>query len=209
MKTDLLPLLVGGMLTCQAFGASPNLIINGSFEEPDVPTGTFQVFPSGIPGWTIVNGLAPEIQDHVAGSPYEGDQHLELDSISNSGLRQIVPLERGVAYDFSFAYSPRPGVPAHSNGVRVVDDIGAILFTLAEDGTLLNDTSWTVYKTWFVSPFSEIHLYLDAFNTSDSLGGYIDDVRLSKRLPEVGSSLALMGLSLSVIILTHRFMRAS
>ncbi|MEA5515405.1 hypothetical protein [Nodularia sp. UHCC 0506] len=32
--------------------AAVNLVTNGSFEEPNIPTGTFELF-SSIPGWSV------------------------------------------------------------------------------------------------------------------------------------------------------------
>ncbi|HZD61409.1 MAG TPA: hypothetical protein VE200_01305, partial [Xanthobacteraceae bacterium] len=65
--------------------AAPNLIVNGSFETPDVPTGQFRIF-SSIPGWTFqpragATSTGIEIQDHVAGAPAAGagNQFVELD----------------------------------------------------------------------------------------------------------------------------------
>ena len=69
------------------FSANANLITNGSFENPDIPTGTWQVLNS-ISGWATTVGPGIEIQDHVAGSPFAGNQHVELDSNSNSGMIQ-------------------------------------------------------------------------------------------------------------------------
>jgi len=39
---------------------STNLIVNGSFEEPTVPSGTFRVF-SSLPGWTQFIGSPGEV----------------------------------------------------------------------------------------------------------------------------------------------------
>src|SRR4051794_1142982 len=101
--------------------AGPNLVVNGSFESPDVPTGTFQIFPS-ITGWNYVprnptvTSSGIEIQDHVAGNPAvlpanaipAGDQFAELDSDGPSAYFQDVPTTPGKTYRLEFLYSPRP-----------------------------------------------------------------------------------------------------
>src|SRR3990172_7150743 len=92
------------MLTAPA-NAVTNLIINGSFETPDVPPGAYG--PTG--GWAIFYGpttdlewipILPggmEIQDHVVALDYEvweaydGDQLAEMDGIppyGNGGMEQ-------------------------------------------------------------------------------------------------------------------------
>ncbi len=165
--------------------AHGNLITNGSFESPDQPTGTFGVY-LGIPGWTTTFGPGIEIQDHVAGSPYDGAQHVELDSHLNSGMLQQVAVTAGALYDLSFAYSPRPGVGPASNIIEVWFD-GALLATVTGDGTNLNDTSWSVLS-YNVSPSGNlVNLEFRAMGISDTLGGYIDDVRLVAAVPAPGA----------------------
>src|SRR3990172_7916189 len=79
------------MLTAPA-NAGTNLIINGSFETPDVPPGInsgpvggWEVFYEPILGWAPITTCGMEIQDHVIGSnneawlSYDGDQLAEMD----------------------------------------------------------------------------------------------------------------------------------
>ena len=64
-----------------------NIVVNGSFENPVLPTGTYSLL-SSIPGWTLASGPSIEIQNHVAGSPFDGQQYLELDSSGESSVFQ-------------------------------------------------------------------------------------------------------------------------
>jgi hypothetical protein len=175
--------------------AQANLITNGSFETPDVPTGAYGIFPS-IPGWTTTFGAGIEIQDNVAGSPFDGLQHVELDSSINSGMLQQVAVTAGALYDLSFAYSPRPRVGPASNIIEVWFD-GALLSTVTGDGSNLIDTSWSVLS-YNVSPSGNlVNLEFRAMGTSESLGGYIDDVRLVPAVPAPGAIvLGAVGMSL-------------
>jgi hypothetical protein len=175
--------------------AQANLITNGSFETPDVTAGTYSIFPN-IPGWTTTFGAGIEIQDHVAGSPFDGLQHVELDSDYNSGMVQQVALTAGTLYDLSFAYSPRPGVDAASNGIEVWFD-GALVDMVTGDGSNLIDTSWTV-MSYTVSPSGNLaDLEFRAVGISESFGGYIDDVRLVAAVPAPGAIvLGAVGMSL-------------
>ena len=105
--------------------AAPNLIVNGSFEEPNVPTGGLAILPS-IPGWshqarpgTTSTGI--EVQDHVAGAPAAGagDQFVELDSDGPSRVFQSVTTSAGSTYRLSFLYSARPNTAAVDNDFQV------------------------------------------------------------------------------------------
>ena len=80
-----------------------NLIVNGGFEEPNLASGTWNVYTS-IPGWTTTVGHSIEVQDNVAGAPYEGGQHVELDSYGNSGMEQIISTVEDQWYDLNFFF---------------------------------------------------------------------------------------------------------
>jgi hypothetical protein len=168
------------------------LITNGSFETPDIPTGTFAIF-AAIPGWTTTFGSGIEIQDHVAGSPYEGDQFVELDSNNNSGMIQVsIPTVLGNPYLVSFAYSPRPGRSAADNGIDVYFD-GGLLISLATSGIGLPDTSWTLYSFPVIATGATSSLEFRAVGLSTSFGGYLDAV---SAVPEP-SVLLLLGAGLA------------
>src|SRR4051812_39575458 len=123
------------LLAVCAAPVSANIVVNGSFESPDIPTGTFALL-SSIPGWSLASGSSIEIQDHVAGSPFDGSQHLELDSNGNSAVSQNLATTSG-PYVLSFAFSPRPGVPTNIMEVRWN---GSLLTTISQSGAGLSDT---------------------------------------------------------------------
>jgi hypothetical protein len=97
------------------------LVVNGSFELPDVPAGEFSLLEA-IPGWSLSFGSAIEVHDTVSGSPFDGTQHVELDSTENSGIYQDLPTENARTYVLSFAYSPRPERTADDNSISVYWD---------------------------------------------------------------------------------------
>lgn len=187
-------LLLTAALGVAAPGAQANLIINGGFESPDIATGTFAILGT-IPGWSTTFGAGIEIQDHVAGSPFEGDQHVELDSVGNSGMVQtVVPTVAGTGYRFSFAYSPRPGVSLASNPIDVLVN-GVLIDTVSASGIGLTDTSWTIHSYLVSAVGTSTAIEFRATGTSDSLGGYLDDVRFDVNVPEpAGVALVLTGL---------------
>ena len=185
-------LLAAAVTILPVSSAQANVIVNGGFEAPNIAPGTFSVF-AAIPGWTLVAGHSIEIQDHVAGSPFEGDQFVELDSFANSSMEQLAPTTALQPYRLSFAYSPRPGVGAGSNGISVFFD-GGLVTALAESGLVLSNTTWTVYSFVVVPTTGTSSIVFAATGVSDQLGGYIDDVRLTAVPEPVTLSLLAIGL---------------
>ena len=180
-----------------------NIVVNGSFEMPDVPTGSFGLFGS-IPGWTLASGPSIEIQDRVAGTPFQGNQFLELDSTGNSSVYQDLSTTPGL-YTLSFAFSPRPGVAA--NSMQVFWN-GSPLTTINVTGTGLPDTSWTVYSFGVTATGSTTRLQFTGLGPSDSTGEYVDDVMVDN-VPEPASmGLLLSGALLVAVLYTRNRLRA-
>src|SRR4051794_594895 len=142
MRGYLLALVTVGMLLLPT-ASFANLVTNGGFEAPDIAPGTFQLF-STIPGWTADKGVI-EIQDHVAGSPFEAAQFMELDSNQSSSAYQDLATAVGESYTLSFAFSARAGTPATDNILAIYWD-GNLLDTLTANGTGFSDTNWHVYS---------------------------------------------------------------
>ena len=137
-SSALLAVLLAGLLqsTVRPASAAPagDLVVNGSFEEPLVPAGTFQTLPDGaVPGWRDL-ACGTEVQHGVSIAPFDGDQVVELASSCNDTVEQTVTVQAGQSYVLSYAYSPRPGVA--SNGMRVSVD-GTTVATLDRDGSAL------------------------------------------------------------------------
>src|SRR5215217_662817 len=163
---------LGGAMGTAA--AAPNLIVNGSFETPDVPAGNIGIFPS-IPGWshqaragTTSSGI--EIQDHVAGAPAAGagNQFVELDSNGPSRIFQDVATSPGSTYRLSFTYSARPGTAAAENHFRVSAGPAA-----AEIGPLTSgaQTSWTTRTLDFVATAASSRVEFLDLSPEQACGG--------------------------------------
>ena len=154
---------------------SNNLINNGSFEEPKLGFGAWSVFPE-IAGWRTVVGAGIEVQNHVAGDPFEGYQHIELDSHNNSVIEQIVDVEPEQSYRLQFVYSPRPGVDLKSNGIRVWIN-QQVVFEIKRSGLGLTQTQFEpVSVNWLSGSNKQARVRFEAIGISDSLGGYLDAI---------------------------------
>jgi len=154
--------------------AATNIVNNGSFEEPALPFGSWSAFYGDIQGWTLTFGPDIEIQNHVAGDPSTGDQFVELDGDSNSGISQTLTTTSGT-YLLSFDFSPRPGVDAASNQIEVYWN-GNLVDSITADGSLNGNTAWINHSYSVTATGSSTNLEFLATGVDDSLGGYIDSV---------------------------------
>jgi hypothetical protein len=168
----------GGARSAAPPSSDRNLIVNGSFEEPEV-TGGYQIFPA-IRGWKVSVGPGIELQRGVAGSSKDGAQHAELDSTANTGIEQTVSTRAGSPLSLSFAYSPRAGQPAETNGLEVRVD-GKLVATLAEDGTPFRDPKWGAHVYAFTAAGTSATIEFRGTGASDGYGACIDDVKVVQK----------------------------
>ena len=105
--------LVFGLVGTTRLSAGPtNLIVNGSFETPNVGTG-WSLFSNGsVPGWTTTDseGLIEIDYSPVVGGPaYDGNQSLEINAYYPEDVVQTVTgLIVGQTYNLFWAYGDRP-----------------------------------------------------------------------------------------------------
>ncbi len=201
-------------LLCLPFaGVQANLITNPSFESIPGPLthGSWGVFGS-IDGWTTTFGSGIEIQQSAAGSPFDGDNLVELDSHSNSGMRQLVGTTPGETYVLSLMYSPRPGVMENSNGISLFWN-GSFVDNIVADGGGLYDTDWTNHNYLLDATGGTTQIEFRATGRSDSYGGYLDLISLEKFSRETPPSpvpepttMALTGLGVAGLGLIRRKM---
>jgi hypothetical protein len=160
-----------------------DLVVNGSFESPQLSPNSFQVFEV-VPGWTQVSGFTGmELQHHVAGSPFHGDQFLELDSFTPTGVAQEVPTQPGRSYTLSFAFSPRPGTVDIDNVLRVTWG-GEQVALVSADGSVLAETEWRIYTFPVIGgPGTSTTLTFEDLGVSNTLGTYVDAVSVIDHAP--------------------------
>lgn len=145
-------------------------------------------------GWTGAPNI--ELQNNVAGAPAAngGNVFVELDSNGNSSMSRTIAATG--TYDLSFLYSARPNVPAGSNGISVF--LNNVLLTPPGNLDLGGGgaTAWAEYTARFTATAGST-LTFAATGTSDSLGGYVDNIGLSA-VPEP-STWALMILGFGAV----------
>lgn len=161
-------------------------------------------------GWNATDANHPiELQNHVAGAPQSpdgGNVFVELDSTQNSSMSRVI--DAGT-YLLSFLYSPRPGVPANSNGIEVLLD-GVLL---APPGTVTDvgggSTNWSLITSNEFTVGANTTLTFRAVGTSESYGGYVDNITLTA-VPEPASwAMLIAGFGLIGMALRRRTVRTA
>jgi Protein of unknown function (DUF642) len=155
----------------------PNMLTNGSFEHPRVAAGSSHPFMS-IPGWHLAYGPAIELQHHVAGAAAAGEQLVELDSDASSGIFQRVHTRADVLYRLQFFASARPGTPPREN-VLVVKWHRHVLARIVLDGRGRSQTEWHAYAFKVRATGLRTRLEFDDRGRSDSVGTYLDGVKVT------------------------------
>ncbi len=166
-------LLALSLCTVDPVFSEGNLIINGGFEEPNIGSGFVHIHD--VLGWTATLGPGFEIQHQCAGTPYEGDQLIELDTYANGGMAQSVAVDPSKTYILRFFYSPRPGVSTESNPVEVLLD-GDLIEEIT--GYCDYDTVWEMHENYVDAVSNIMTIEFRGAGISDSYGGYIDQVSL-------------------------------
>lgn len=184
--------LFAAAATAVLFAAPASAQSSFSTFEGDVPGGT----PSGpgfvnvgsASGWTGGPGGIELQYNNVAGAPATngGSVFVELDTTGNSYMQRALAAGN---YNLSFLYSPRPNVGAGSNGIQV-----SLFNNLTNSFNILgsftgNGGANTAWNTATVPTFTigaNQFLRFDAIGTSDSLGGYVDNINIAA-VPETAT----------------------
>jgi hypothetical protein len=151
-----------------------NLLVNGSFEEPALAHGSWDVFQA-VPGWVAVDGPGIEIQRGAAGPAHHGEQLVELDSHANSAMVQAVAVEPGQTYELRFWTMTRPGTRAETNGLDVFVNDSRVHRVRHAAPVPAQFTE--VQLRWTAGPgVRQALLRFEASGCSDGLGSYLDAV---------------------------------
>ncbi len=186
-----------------------NLVINGSFESPELPENSWSVLPSLV-GWDRAQGPGIEVHHNITGAPADGSQYVELDgnpaksnldpsSLVNSPyqstrLYQDLVTIPGQTYQLQFAFSPRPDTSASEN-VLGIWWAGSQLDILTADGSGLSDTVWTDLSYAVLATSRRTRLEFADLGPPDTFGTYLDAVSLEPSSPEpVPEANSLLGL---------------
>lgn len=158
--------------------AATNLVNNGSFEADAQSNGTWSIY-SSIAGWTGNPNI--ELRNNVAGTAYDGNNFVELDTHSNSWMSQHLTGPAGF-YELSFWYSARPGTRATNDLSFSFDErvSGTVLNGVGNSG---NEHAWQHFSQ-IINFDGNGLLTFSATGISDSYGGSLDKVSFVSVVPE-------------------------
>ncbi|HEX3605438.1 MAG TPA: DUF642 domain-containing protein [Candidatus Dormibacteraeota bacterium] len=166
-----------------AAGASATeLVHNGGFEAPAIPNHTFAVIHSPIPGWTEAapRTCGIEIQNHVAGSPFEGQQFTELDSLCPTEIYQDLTTIPGRTYNLTYEFSARPTRGPADNVLQAWWN-GRLLDTEQLDGIGRTDTNWQKFSYHVKATGTTTRIAFADAGVANSYGTYLDAVSVTLR----------------------------
>ena len=171
-------------------GQQTKLLVNGSFEQPDVlsdATSSDDAWITygngyavngprdGFTGWSVTRGEVDVMntQRHAVGAAAEGLQFLDLDGRMPGAIAQTIAVVPGKRYTLSFKYGRNS---AASMSVQVTGPNSSNLFTkqVAASGTGPYPGPWDVDGGSFVADGEQVTLSF----SSDSGGGSADGVKL-------------------------------
>jgi hypothetical protein len=197
MRRLLLGALVLGLVALGPSAAHANLIVNGSFESPNVGN-SFGIFTNGnVPGWTS-NNNEMQIGNSIIAEQmpnYDGVQNLELNSNNFDTISQTVTgLVIGQQYQLSYGYGVRPNSGPQKENTLLN---GVIVDTNSTNGISGGLGFWTTKTVFFTATATSEVLSFQAVDTSAlggnrTIGNEIDGVTLNA-IPEP-ASLTLVGL---------------
>ncbi|PTT90829.1 hypothetical protein DBR42_05090 [Pelomonas sp. HMWF004] len=184
MRSLLLVLVASLVATAVAQAAPVNLVVNGSFETTTVANGSW-VNTGNVSGWQVVGGPGSgfEVRNGAVGTAHGGSKFIELDTNGNTVIEQrFDSLLEGGTYSLNFWYSPRIGQSAATNGLSLFWNGAALASNITATGGSAN--LWAEYH-FNVAALSGVNsLRFASVGTSDGLGGNLDDVSLTARVPE-------------------------
>lgn len=167
--------LAAAIIGASLFGAVPAsaaTTFTNNWDSVDFGSGPGFIILPVYESWTAIVGGIEVQYNNVAGAPLSGENLVELDANFNSTMERLIDAGD---YNLSFYYSARPGIPSSSNGIDVLVN-GLSIYNVTGAGT--GSTNWMLNTVSF-SLSAPGSLRFAAIGTSDSLGGYIEDVSLA------------------------------
>ncbi|MGB8700482.1 MAG: DUF642 domain-containing protein [Thermosynechococcaceae cyanobacterium] len=173
--------------------SAANLIRNGGFEQPIVPTGGFTLFGTGVttmPHWSIVGvaGNVAIVSTTFAQSGFtfparSGVQWLDLTGISNSGtgVAQTVKTTAGTTYTLGFSVGNvvnTGGIFGTTSTVNVFINGTQVLTATNSRGIGTSRLNWKKFTTTFVATGTSTTIsFINGDPSNDTLCG-LDGISL-------------------------------
>ncbi|MBI3745680.1 MAG: choice-of-anchor C family protein [Chloroflexi bacterium] len=159
--------------------SSPELIVNGGFEQPIAGSDFTEIVPgTGLTGWTINSGSIDMISTHWAS--FEGAQSVDLNGNAAGTISQTFATTPGAQYQLTFQYSANPDGPPDAKTASVLVN-GTVIDSVSHPkGGYLTTTAprtiaWTPASVIFTAPAATTTLTFQS-TSSTSYGIVLDAV---------------------------------
>ncbi len=174
-----------------------SLVVNGSFEDPDVDARLTDGHPlyfytriRSLNGWSVVG---PEVALYDSRPPYwiaaDGEQFIELESSFALAIEQTIETIPGAEYVLHFAYAPNPLGTGQDDRLLVKWN-GVIVSDIDHQASSMQSLDWREFDCALVAKEATSTLrFEDGFAGVFYLGPNID--RISLRPVQVASALSL------------------
>lgn len=191
---------------------APNSVLNGSFEFPLVPEGSYTTFDAGstgIPGMTVLNSAVSIVNTGLTAFGFRfqsnsGNQWLDLSGeggmTTGKGISQILQTEPGEEYNLSFYVGSAYGytAAAWTNISPATVDVsinGGSRISFTNTDLATNQLNWKLFSTVFVASGATTSIEFFYGNTGPS-GPFnfacgLDDVSIAKTTNKYGIHPAL------------------
>lgn len=151
---------------------------------------------SSLPGWTAnagSSGIEVQTANTIPLAPYHGNYYVELDGNQNTTIAQSIFLGVG-RYVLSFAYSPRVNdITTNAISFGVSGLLADLVNGPGIGGTAIGQWS-LITREFVVTTAGNYSLFFDAATQSDSLGGFIDNIKVAPVPVPAAGGLLLAGL---------------
>ncbi|MBU2978188.1 DUF642 domain-containing protein [Alteromonas sp. C1M14] len=177
--------VLAGLAVVLSANVSANLIVNGSFEDNSVASGSWAKYKaSDVNGW---DGQNFEIWDTFGGTTaYEGDQLLELNAWgARNGDNNSYVVSQSFSTDINELYAVEFAYKARTNNdesflFEINDELGNTLYSEVLDDHTKSD--WLVFDTTFLASSALASINFTSIN-SGTVGNLIDAINVT-RVPE-------------------------
>ena len=193
-----------------ASAATPELVVNGSFENNSISSSWAAV--SSVTGWTssasgssafeIQKGSTQGGSSGFMPSAAAGVQYLELNTDRLTSISQTIATTAGSSYLLSFAYSGRPDTAGNASSLMNVYWGSTLLTPSPLVGT--TTPTWQTFSQTVSALGSSTLLRFESVGptSASSYGSYLDNVSVSvSAVPEPQTwAMMLLGLGLMAFI---------
>lgn len=164
-----------------------SLIVNGSFEEPEVTSNDLWQRMSSVLAWIIEkvsDNSATTLELHKGWSSNvasDGLQYSELDGDHSTRVIQNVVTEVGAEYKLFWSFAPRHDILAEQNNLSVkVNGSQVATNGPAVGNAPLAQSDWTKSNYIFTANNTNTEIAFEDIGPSNTFGTFLDDVRLCK-----------------------------